>query len=175
MNPPTVVEIVALALILAVAGIGLWGCIAYVRAAATGRRNEAMDEEYESRPCVECGYDMRASQNRCPECGTLQVNRRQYLNALANDWPEQPTEPRRPGPAESLQILLSTEDAHEASLLQGQLEARGIAVTIEEAAIAGALVSERRSGVFHRVMIYEGDAEAAQAYLGHAQGTGDDL
>jgi predicted RNA-binding Zn-ribbon protein involved in translation (DUF1610 family) len=51
------------ALLLPLSGIALWR---HSRAAAHKRRMQLADQQ-----CAGCGYDLRASKDRCPECGTL--------------------------------------------------------------------------------------------------------
>lgn len=34
-------------------------------------RKRLKDEQREAGRCVNCGYDLRATPNRCPECGTV--------------------------------------------------------------------------------------------------------
>ena len=112
---------------------------------------------------------MRASGNRCPECGTVAIDRRAYLRRLSTDWPVDALTPRRVEPDELPELLLDTADGWEADLLVQQLTAWGILSFIEKSGITGEHIPGVRRSTFFRVVVYTGDLDDAREYLRRAQ------
>jgi hypothetical protein len=99
------------------------------------RRLDAKDR-FDRQQCVNCGYDLRASEDRCPECGfpiqapelplTMALDRQ----TLANDWPPETQNPRQPGSDEIRVEVYASEEMMAVDLLAEQLEARGLITSV---------------------------------------------
>jgi hypothetical protein len=78
--------------------------------------------------CTQCGYDLRSTPLRCPECGLVtRQGRRRQLKRLQTEWPANAIAPRTPRADETPSIVYSTDDGGVADYLRQHLEARGIA------------------------------------------------
>ncbi|MGA2442489.1 MAG: hypothetical protein ABSH08_16170 [Tepidisphaeraceae bacterium] len=115
--------------------------IVFFRLIRREHRRLRAKERYESLQCVNCGYDLRASDDRCPECGfpirapDLPLTMRLNLSAMRNDWPSTPREARKPL-ADEGRVEVYTAEAYASDeimsvdALASQLEARGIATSV---------------------------------------------
>ncbi len=127
---------------------------------ATARANDE-SEMFAAIKCRRCGYDMRATPDRCPECGSLSIKARS--ERLQNDWPTEPIEPRVPDALEKWVSIYTAETGMEATLLQQQLEARGVACRIDSNAKTYLLSgSYTPTHTVQELVVPEGDIERAR-------------
>src|SRR5687768_10925644 len=82
--------------------------------------------------CAVCGYDLRATQGACSECGAPpDIQKQRNLSApldlvkLHRDWPISPIDPSPPEASELLTAVYVTSDQRVADLLAEQFGARG--------------------------------------------------
>jgi hypothetical protein len=108
-----------------VVGLLVLNGISHCRAA---RRQSRADEGR----CLECGYDLRATPYRCPECGTTTQRWSAVLRRrLAEAWPHTAIAPRPLVEGERVVVVHASLNAIEVNLLQQHLEARGVACRCE--------------------------------------------
>lgn len=152
----------------------LWLTWGFWKAAARHRADEDRSEWAIDDRCAECGYDLRAGHEVCPECGAPvpteadRARERGYLldpHALSADWPIDAITPRRPAPHEMPLTVHSTVNGLEANLLVKQLNARGVLATLQtkdEYQIKGAFSQTIRCSF---VVVPSDDEEIAKAIV----------
>lgn len=112
-----------------IAATAVLGSVVYVK----DRRIKQSQRWVEQGCCANCGYDLRATPDRCPECGressrdepTWRKLRREWGNIKPADQLEQPSPapPPQPMPVISIPTVLKTPDFHEGPIpLEGDNE-----------------------------------------------------
>jgi len=133
--------------------------VGLVAAIWAGWRNVRKDEGV----CERCGYDLRASRGRCPECGEpIPFRRRsEVAGRLRDHWPTDAIAPRVPHADEERTVVHTTPQRVEADLLCAQLVARGTFARVEPR-VAGGLLSDEEVRVVYEVFCWSDDAELAR-------------
>lgn len=129
----------------------LWWCAMMIRRRVRQRRTAHL--------CPNCGYDWRASPDRCSECGCRKRRgqRHEVRRRLRTDWPIDPMAIRQPNTSEEPTVVHETRDDMECELLCQHLEARGIRCQMSKQDLRG-----YRAPTQYVLVVWSGDTERSR-------------
>ena len=152
--------------------------MAVVNAFREAHKNRYRDRR-KAGQCGVCGYDIRGTRDRCPECGTAttrplhetpleeekSIDHDLDVTKLLNDWPITPVDPIPPFPGEATVVLISSVDSSAMEVLAEQLNARGIWASLAANSTNELQGSWVASVTFVRPVVKESEHAQARAIL----------
>jgi hypothetical protein len=132
------------------------------------------NERFAAWKCVNCGYDLRGSEDRCPECGfpiqppELPLTMPLDVKLMREHWPSTHTPPRKPEPEET-EVEVYSADIASVKMLVEHLRAEGAAARIRYSHFKPnlAFYSGEREQEFATARVWSADLDRAIDMIRH--------